>query len=131
MPLLRSQQPPAPKPLWVRRVVEVPLDTGETIRVPAWCYGMLAVHRTFSKTTWGKDHPWIVTATTVGRATAAVGSEADARRMAERLWSLHADTYRLRDKDEMAAAIPESTKQWVRACREEGRYVDPESLPAV
>ncbi len=129
MPLLRSQQP-APKPLWVRRVVEVPLDTGETVRVSAWCYGTLAVHPCQDR-----DHPkpgwWVVTATTVGRVTAAVGSELDARRMAERLWSLHSAAYRMRDADEMAVAIPESTKAWVRACREEGRYVAPDLVPKV
>lgn len=130
MPLLRSQRPPSPKPLWVKRVIEFSLDTGEPIRVPAWCYGTLAVH-----TCADRDHPkpgwWVVTVTTVGKVTGMAKSEADARKIAERLWSLHSAAYRLRETKDMAAAIPGSTKDWIRACREAGKYVDSGTVPAV
>ena len=127
-PKTAAAPPPPPNGgLWQQRTVRVAVENGDDGRkdVLAQCYGGVAVHPSTDRR---KAGAWTVTAVACGMALCSVGTEADARQIAE--WSWDHQTLALREADSEAAnaRLPEWFREWIRACRKAGCWTDPTSF---
>lgn len=93
--------------------------------VTAAVYGNLSVHE---GRTLKSDRKWGITHVLCGLLVTHMDREADAKRMAQFLWDHYRAAFEMEDHDRSSKMIPQHVKDWVRKCRLDGRWYEPDFL---
>jgi len=122
--------PKQAEPTWVSETIQVVADDGMT-SVQAFTLGALAVHRYLgavhdSGRRVGKGDGWTVTHAATGLALAFPIKEVGcALRIGETLWARCRAALEEAGQKGVYNALPEWSRNWIRACRRAGRFVEP------
>ena|ERR1044072_7598769 len=124
MPPIKSLRP---KAKWEPVKIKVDMDDGKgkTTEVEAECLGTLAVHKGALPRDAGK---WAVTHIPLGVLVTVVGTEVDARKIAEFLWSGVSYAFSKTQWERVIGNLPFWVRPWCVACRKKGKYLDPQSF---
>jgi len=114
---------------WVDRLIDVSfreVAEGEEGEASEWqvrscfarVYGRLAVHESLSD-----DGKWAVTSTTTKLCCCRVGTEKDAKLIAEELWGRFKGAFLLSNPEDVVNALPRWVPQWLAACAARGKHL--------
>lgn len=117
-----EQAPRAGMPWMTDKYTTVLMQPGDQKRrVPCHLLGALAVHRAICP-----DSGYALTSATTGLLICLQQEFEDAKKIGEVLWVKYARALLLKDEAKINEMIPKWVKQWVRACRILGLYVEPD-----
>lgn len=118
--------------VWVQGKVKIRVGFGDEdklsykdtwVMVKAEILGTLALHE--GKTALSQRR-WAISHVTCGLLLTHLYREECARKVAEFLWKNYRQAFELEDHKKINRMIPEPIKEWVRHCRRNGRWYDPQ-----